>query len=88
MDDDRRRAILREIAALAPAQRTMEPYMFTVMDFAREKGWLRARTEDYLRCQVAQGKLRMDLNGYDPRTGRRAAVYWRPEDEANDSPQG
>ena len=82
MNEDRRRAIVAELAALARTDRTMEPWMFTVMDLATEMDWPRARTEKWLRAQVAHGRMRMDLDGYDPRTGRKAALYWRVEDES------
>lgn len=81
MDEGRRRAILTEIMESMPDQHEMEPWQFTVMDLAGAMGWQRARTERYLRQEVATGRMRMDLNGHDPRTGRRAALYWRIDDE-------
>ena len=81
MNEDTRRSILAELMAAMPKQHTMEAWQFTVADFAAARDWRRPRAERYLRQQVAEGKLRMDLDGYDPRTGRRAALYWRPEDE-------
>jgi predicted transcriptional regulator len=81
MDETRRRAILAEIAALAVPAFTMEPYMFTVMDLAEQLGVHRAQAERYARRQVAAGVWRMNMDGYDPRKGRKAALYWRVEDE-------
>ena len=83
MNEDRRRAILAEIAAAAQEQRQMEPYQFTVMDLADNMGVTRAQAERYARARVTDGLWRMKVDGYDARTGRRAALYWRIEDESH-----
>lgn len=82
IDEARRQAILAEIAAAAAPERTMESYMFTVMDLAESMQVTRGQAERYARRQVGTGAWRMNIDGYDQRTGRRCAVYWRVEDEA------
>lgn len=81
MDESLRRRILEELSAEAPEAQVMRPWQFTVMDFAQMMGWQRAKAERWLRREVALKRMRMELRGYDPRTGRNAALYWRPEDE-------
>ena len=83
MDEGTRRAILAEISTAAQAQWTMEPWQFTVMDLAHELGVSRNQAERYARQRVAEGAWRMRLDGYDPRTRRKAALYWRIEDETH-----
>jgi hypothetical protein len=70
VDDTERRAILAEIIAL------------TTADFMREAGLQHhANASLKLKRLVAAGVLRSDANGYNPTTGRKATLYWRPEDE-------
>lgn len=83
MNDSRRRAILAEIAAAEQARWTMEDWQLTVMDLATVWSVNRNQAERRARQLVAEGKWRMRVDGYDSRTGRRAALYWRIEDESN-----
>lgn len=82
--DDRRLEIVREVAGMLPQQRARQPWMFTAQEVAAESGRLYARVLDYLKKMVREGALRMDRNGYDPATGRRATLFWRPEDDPDD----
>lgn len=84
--DDRRQEIIREVAGMLPRRRAREPWMFTAQEVSAKTGRFYARVLDDLKALVRQGVLKMDRNGYDPATGRRATLFWRPEDEPGDLP--
>jgi hypothetical protein len=82
MDDTERRAILAEIIALTEPTTLIQPWQFTTADFMREAGLLRhANASIKLKQLVEAGVLKCDRNGYNPTTGRKVTLFWRPEDE-------
>jgi hypothetical protein len=82
MDDTERRAILAEIIALTEPTTLIQPWQFTTADFMREAGLQHhANASLKLKRLVAAGVLRSDANGYNPTTGRKVTLFWRPEDE-------
>jgi hypothetical protein len=80
-DEELRQAIIREVAELLPRRVVREPFMFTAVDVAKETGRPYVRVMDDLKQMVAEGRLRSELRGYDPTTGRRVMLFWRSEDE-------
>ena len=78
--EERRAAIVREVASLLHRRVIREPYMFTARDIANETGRVYPAVMEELRALAANGVLCMDPDGHDPETGRRVILFWRPED--------
>jgi len=80
-EDEERRAIIAELAAILPRRIVREPYMFTAGDVAAQTGRQYAQVIDALHRLAERGQLKMERDGHDPTTGRRVTLFWRPEDE-------
>lgn len=79
-EDEERRAILAEIVALAQPTTPIQPWQFTAGNFMRAAGISNANASMKLKRLVLQGVLLSDPNGYDPKTGRKVTLFWRPQD--------
>ena len=81
LGEERRRAIIEEIAQLLPRRVTKEPWMFTAPELAEQTGRRYADILLDLRRLVALGVLECEPDGYNPATGRQCTLFWRPEDK-------
>ena len=79
--EQRRRAIVLEVAALMPKRQAKMPYMFTAAEMAQATGEMYQRVMEHLKRLASNGVLCSDTNGFDPDTGRRVTLFWRLEDE-------
>ena len=77
LSNDERLAILDEIIS-ATERPTRKAYQFTRREFAERKGVTLSMAMGFLERGVAEGTLRRERLYVD---GKRAWVYWRPEDE-------
>ena len=77
MNDDRRRAIVAEVAKWA-ASDDLEWWQFTTKDYMTEKNIGHSRAQAQLQKWVAEGRLRSQMITHG---GKKTRAYSRPEDE-------